>query len=303
VSIVLHRWRLAAAAALLLIVVFGTVYYRRFGDFLTPAQLAAGLPVPRGVYFFLDADGLRRSGILQLLSGPKVVEEPEYRSFVERTGFDYRRDLESVLASFHGDDMLVYIQGRFDYDALADYATAQGGGCSNGICRIAASRENRHISFRQLRRNLLALAVSTDPMAVNRLGLPGSPTIPVPSQPVWMTISEQALRDPDAWPPPARILVKALAGTQEVTIALGSNGGQLEMTLDASCLSEERAAVIAADLDQTTVALRRKLEGKADPRELTTVLAGGRFERRGRRVAGTWPIERAFLASLAGGSL
>jgi hypothetical protein len=232
-----------------------------------------------------------------------VVEEPDYRAFVERTGFDYRRDLKSVLASFQDDGMLVYIQGRFDYDALADYAKAQGGVCNSGICRFAASRENRHISFRPLRRNLLALAVSTDPMAVNRLGLPGSPAVPVPSQPVWMTISEQALRNPAAWPPPARILVKALAGTQEVTIALGSNGEQLEMTLDASCLSEDRAAAIAADLDQTTVALRAKLDGKLDPRELTTVLAGGRFERRGRRVAGAWPIERAFLVSLAGGAL
>ena len=42
---------------------------------------------------------IRNSGLLEKLFGSTVGEEAEYKTFLQRTGFDYKRDLDTVLMS------------------------------------------------------------------------------------------------------------------------------------------------------------------------------------------------------------
>ena len=43
---------------------------------------------------------LRAGGILQMLDGSKVGEDPEYRAFVAKTEFDYKQDLDTAMVAF-----------------------------------------------------------------------------------------------------------------------------------------------------------------------------------------------------------
>src|SRR5205809_5100304 len=102
----------------------------------------------------IDFAALRNGGVFELLSGPVVEEEPEYKTFVEKTGFDYRRDLDHAYISFPSDGVYFLAQGRFDWKRLEAYAREQGGGCSSGLCRMPGSQPSRKISFFMVRKNL-----------------------------------------------------------------------------------------------------------------------------------------------------
>src|SRR5438067_1895331 len=59
-----------------------------------PSTGLARLPSENAAVLSIDFAALRSGGVLELLSGPVVEEEPEYNTFVEETGFDGRRGLE-----------------------------------------------------------------------------------------------------------------------------------------------------------------------------------------------------------------
>src|SRR5690349_18360168 len=77
-----------------------TVVYSRTRD-LAPEVALARLPSDNAAVLSIDFAALRRGGIFEMLSGPVVEEEPEYKTFVEKTAFDYRRDLDRAFISFH----------------------------------------------------------------------------------------------------------------------------------------------------------------------------------------------------------
>src|SRR6185369_3124813 len=120
----------------------------------------------------IDFAALRQGGIFEMLSGPLVQEEPEYKTFVEKTAFDYRRDLDQAFISFHSTGVYFLVRGRFDWKRLETYAREQGGGCLNSLCRMPGSQPERKISFFQLQSNLLALAVSPNESAASRMNEP-----------------------------------------------------------------------------------------------------------------------------------
>ncbi|MBV8208116.1 MAG: hypothetical protein JO041_15130 [Acidobacteria bacterium] len=74
----------------------------------SPPRSARLLPEADG-YFYLDLGVLRRAGALNQL--PPVIEDREYRDFVEATGFRFERDVDSVALAIHG-------QAGFDSAAL-----------------------------------------------------------------------------------------------------------------------------------------------------------------------------------------
>src|SRR5438874_7891716 len=125
----------------------------------------ARLPSENAAVLSIDFAALRRGGVFDLLSGPVVAEEPEYKTFVEKTGFNYRRDLDHAFISFPSGGVYFLVSGRFDWKRLEAYAREQGGGCSSGLCRMPGSQPTRKISFFPLRSNLLAMAVSPDESA------------------------------------------------------------------------------------------------------------------------------------------
>ena len=51
------------------------------------------LPPDQATHMYIDVSALRGAGVMGLVAGTKTEEEPDYRRFVEQTGFDYRNDL------------------------------------------------------------------------------------------------------------------------------------------------------------------------------------------------------------------
>src|SRR5213593_1081764 len=77
----------------------GAVVYLKTRD-LPPGAVLARLPSDDAAVLSIDFAALRRGGVFELLSGPVVEEEPEYKTFVEKTAFDYRKDLDHAFISF-----------------------------------------------------------------------------------------------------------------------------------------------------------------------------------------------------------
>jgi len=63
---------------------------RRFSDIHT---LLTRFPVEDAIVLNIDFASVRRAG---LLTGSKAPLEPEYKQFLDGTGFDYHRDLDTV---------------------------------------------------------------------------------------------------------------------------------------------------------------------------------------------------------------
>src|SRR5436309_5688835 len=175
----------AFAAALCMI---GIVVYLRSGDLASPQSILARLPSDNAAVLAIDFASLRRGGVFELLSGPVVEEEPEYKTFVGKTGFDCRRDLDHAFISFHPSGVYFLVRGRFDWKRLEAYAREQGGGCSSGLCRMPGSAPERKISFFPLKSNLMAMAVSTDESAAARMSEKARNARPIAllQQPVWL---------------------------------------------------------------------------------------------------------------------
>jgi hypothetical protein len=127
------------------------------------------LPTADATVASIDVGALRQAGILSLLASQPQTEEAEYLSFVQSTGFDYQKDLESVAAAFAPDATYFIVRGRFDWPKLEAFAKTGGGGCYERLCHLPGSVPERRISFLPLQPNIMALAVSTDDLGAARL--------------------------------------------------------------------------------------------------------------------------------------
>jgi hypothetical protein len=151
---------------------------RRFSD---PRYLLSRFPAENGLVLRADFSVLRRAG---LLAPSKTPLEPDYKQFVDGTGFDYKRDLDFVIVSLSASGNFFIARGRFDWNKLRDYAMRQGGSCYEQLCRMPGSTPERRISFLPLRGDTIALAVGTNDLEAARLTRPGDPvTTPLPSAP------------------------------------------------------------------------------------------------------------------------
>jgi hypothetical protein len=299
---------LLAILALCGVIIFGVAFLRSRA-MSTAEDLLVRLPSGDAPILSVDVQALRRSGILAALGGSKVSEEPEYKSFIVETGFDYQQDLDSVVAAFTKKSVYFLLRGRFDWGKLAAYVKSQDGACRNTFCRVAGSTPQRNISFFPLRSDTMALAVSTDSWAASALMAQNRKRsqISIPStDPVWLLIPVDYLRNNDNLPAGTRLFAQAMKGAEKVLISLASENGRFEACLDVTCQSAEKAAILSVQLEGITRVLRDLIakENKTpNPRDLSGVLAAGTFRRVDRRVVGRWPLERAFLETLAGGSL
>jgi hypothetical protein len=129
-------------------------------EFFRPELLFSRFPAEDAMALSMDVAALRKSGLLD----SKAPAEPDYKAFVDGTGFDYRRDLDTLAASFSKTGNYFIARGRFDFDRLRAYAVRQGGSCFDSLCRVQGSQPERRISFLPLRSDTLALAggVSAD---------------------------------------------------------------------------------------------------------------------------------------------
>src|SRR5262249_8264834 len=100
-----RRWAIVFGIAAL--AVSGTIAYWRTRD-LSPRAMLARLPDNGASILSIDFAALRQAGLFEML--PAVAEEPEYKTFVEKTGFDYQRHLDKALVSFHSSGVYFLIR-------------------------------------------------------------------------------------------------------------------------------------------------------------------------------------------------
>jgi hypothetical protein len=294
----------AAAAALCLLAALGVEWLRSRA--LRPGALLARLPRRDALIAYIDFDALRRAGILQLLDGSAAGQDPDYRSFVERTRFDYARDLDVAVVAFAPGGKFLLLRGRFDWRSLDAYVRSQNGQCDDSLCRMTGSAPERLISFFPLRSNLMALAVSQDDSAALRLSTPApADGMELPAAPVWVSIPASTLKSSESMPAGARPFAEAMGQADSVTLAFAPEAGRIAATLDIRCRKPADAVEIASRLSAATGLLRDALSKEhqqPDPAGLSGVLAAGTFRADGPRVLGRWPIEKAFLQSVLAGN-
>jgi hypothetical protein len=300
-----RAWLAVLAAAVVCLLAGGGVAWFR-SRALRPAALIARLPRRDALIAYIDFDALRRAGILQLLDGSTVGQDPEYRSFVERTRFDYTRDLDVAVAAFAPSGKFLLLRGRFDWKSLDAYVRSQNGQCDDSLCRMTGSAPERLISFFPLWSNLMALAVSQDDSAALRMSTPApADGRELPAAPVWFSIPASTLKSSDRMPAGARPFAEAMGQADSATLAFIPGGGRIAATLDIRCRKAADAAEIASRLTAATGLLRDALakeHQQPDPAGLSGVLTAGVFHADGPRVLGRWPIEKAFLQTVFAGN-
>ncbi|MDQ6741069.1 MAG: hypothetical protein M3021_12120 [Actinomycetota bacterium] len=302
----LQPWHLGAALILICVAVLGTLYFLRSRSVATPSSMLSCLPRTGAVSLYLDMEGLRRAGIVDLIAGSKAMEDLEYQKFVEGTGFNYRRDLDAVAGAFSGRNSYLVLRGSFDWKRIDAYAIAQGGTCNNSVCRVAAS-EGRYLSFYPLRSNAMAMAVSSDEWAALSISAhPPAAGLQAPDQPIWLSVSGPALRDVSAVPTGARSFISPLESAENIIMSIGPSDDRLQVHMDVLCDSDTAAADLVTKLEGATNMLRKMLDRekvKPNPRDLSSILTAGNFRREGRRVTGSWPMQRDFVEAVVSGSV
>lgn len=301
----LRGWHLVAiAAALTVIAAAGLFYFLKRGP--EPKEMLGRLPGGNAAIVRVDFAALRGAGLLEALAGGKADQEPEYKTFVDKTRFDYARDLDAAWISFHQDGTFMLLAGRFDWARLEAYAKEQGGGCFNGLCRMQGSKPERKISYFLVRGGVLALAVSADGWAASRMNeaRPLAAGVEPSRDPVWVWLPRERLARADSFPAGTVQFARALEGAENVTLTAGASaGGAFQVRLDALCRDESQAQVVESALTKLTGVLREMIakEGLAPkPEDFAGVLIKGTFTRAGRRVEGKWPVEQAFVNALTG---
>ena len=293
---------LGAAVCAAAILAAGIVWYR--AQPFTTAHLLARLPADNALVLSVDFRALRRAGILQLLDGAAAGQDPEYQTFVSKTGFNYQRDLDRALTAFAPTGKFLLLEGRFDWPRLRAYAAEQGGGCERELCRMQGSQPDRRISFFTLRSDVMALAVSPDASAALRLATPapGAPAVPS-AAPVWLSVPVATLRAGDNLPTGTRMFAHSVGEAESVTLSFAPEGQRLAANLDVLCRSEIDAADAALELTRVTKLLAELIAREhqtPNPADLSGVLSAGSFRSEGKRVHGYWPIQPSFVENLFG---
>lgn len=295
--------RALAAAIVIIVVAAGVLYWRRS---LPPSDLLKRLPAANAMVLYLDFDALRRAGVLQLLDASKTGQDPEYKNFVAATGFNYARDLDIAAVAFAPTGKYLLLRGRFDWPKLESYVKSQQGQCANSVCRMVGSTPERRISFFPLRNNVMAMAVSTDDFAAQRLATPGAgPDPQVPRAPVWLSIPPSILKSGENLPEGTRMFAHSIDRADTVSLELAPEGPKLAMRLNIACHSDQDAAEMAAQLGRITGLLRELIQREhqtPNSGDLSGVLTSGAFRAEGRRVYGYWPIEKKFVENMLGGA-
>jgi hypothetical protein len=293
-------------ASLCGLAVWGVARFR-YHSLRTTADWLQRLPTQDAVVFYIDFAALRKGGMLQMLAGSKVAEEPEYKVFVMKTEFDYTHDLDAVLACFTPRAKYLVVQGRFAWNSLQSYAREQGGACRDALCRMSGSTPERKISFFPLRPDLMGLAVGPDDSAAIDLEATAARrrTLEMPDAPLWISIPPSLLKTGNDMPPGTRMFAHTMENADDVNIAMAPSGNRFEARLNMQCRSEQQAAALAAQLVAITAMLREMIAREhqtPNPGDLSGVLTSGTFNHLGTRVLGSWPLEKGFVEGLLGGS-
>ncbi len=295
---------LAVALCLVCATAMGGLWYARSTAKADPAKLLRRLPVNVEAVVAIDVAALRQAGILAAIAGSDTVEEPDYRQFVEFTGFDYRSDLDYLIAGFDSVGTYFLASGDFDWPALFQYASLQGGVCNHGFCRMPSGTRNRRVSFFPERSSVLALAAGTDEWQASMLydereWKRQSP----PKAPVWAYLSPRffvANFDPGS---AGALSAEFLKGGKEAWLAAQARDMALELRLEVSCQNPAAAAAMRDRFQTMSAEIHHQIAREVKPANLAEVLAAGQFSATGSTMTGIWRLEPALLELLRGGRL
>jgi hypothetical protein len=282
------------------------VYYWKYGRAVNLESLAASLPGKDGAVVYLDIRALRTAGVLDSVGGGSgVAEEADYKAFVAVTHFNYREDLDAVLASYHTGGMYALAAGRFDWASLRNYALTQSGKCADDLCTMPSSQPGRTISFFPFRPGVLALAVSRDSNAHAAFRQSRQPFVgTISKEPLWISFPGALLKGDDKLPAGTRLFSKILESAQRVNFAFGLKGVGFELSMDAACATPSDAEAAVNQLNGVTDVMLKyfsRMNQTPNPKDMSGVLTSGIYSQDGARVHGVWPIERGFLENLTGG--
>jgi hypothetical protein len=248
--------------------------------------------------------GLRTAGVLQMLDGSKMDQEADYEKFVADTEFNYSQDLDYALASFGPEGKYILAKGRFDWKALRAYAAKQGGQCYNSMCRMPGSAHERNISFFPVQSNLMALAVAPENDAAVRMQTVGElGSVPPPDAAVWLYLPPAILKSSADLPEGTVLFARSVDEAKSVTLGFAPEGDHIAAKLNVLCKSDQDALLTTTQLAKVTEVLRSVIAHagqRPNPADWSGVLTSGKFENKGPRVFGYWPIQRAFVENMLG---
>jgi hypothetical protein len=298
-----HPWHLATGLVLVCVVILGVTYWLQFNSGTSAGELAGFLPEENATLLYIDVASLRAGGFLDLFSGSPAARDPDYQQFVSRTQFDYTTDLDALAASFRGRERFLVLRGRFNWQALISYVNRQGGSCGKSFCQLEGSVPDRRISFYPLRRDLMALAVSPDPLAAYQIRKGAQAALAMfPREPAWLIIPSTALQGTDAVPERARPFVEALRGAQQIEFTVSAVQKDLRLSASIRCDSPASASQIAMEMVSAQASLRDLMlrqHLQPGPADLAGILLNGSIRDEGKRVVGRWPVPHEFLAAVA----
>ena len=231
-------------SALCGLTLWSVIWYRSRA--LPPAAMMRRLPTDDAVVLYIDFARLRAGGILQLLDGSKVGEDPEYQSFVRKTEFDYKQDLDAAMVAFAPKGKYMLLKGRFEWKSLIGYAVVSGGRCNNSFCKMAGSSPEKRISFFPLQSNLMALAVSDDDVAALRMNAVDTrPEAEIPNAPIWLSIPPSAVESGLDLPAGTQAFVRKLNHAQAVTLAVVPEEEHFAAKLNVRCSNDNDESALA----------------------------------------------------------
>jgi hypothetical protein len=281
-------------------------YFYLRPQYKTPDEMVRLLPRADAVLFYADLGTLRAAGVLASIQGSKTVQEPDYQQFVSETGLAYDRDLDAVAAASLPNQLFAVLRGRFDWKHLNAYALKQGGRCRDNYCQVASKNTGRWLSFFPIRKDLMALAISSDPNAAYTL-LPtsGAPPVSTPLYPVWAQLPKRLLDHPESVPPAAQVFLQALSSASEVTFGVerapdASESGFL-VRMQAQFASDREASAVSEHLTRLTKLLGAvSSKNASDPanQKLHEALTSAVFLASNRQVKGEWHVSRQLFDSL-----
>jgi hypothetical protein len=280
--------------------IFGAWLWLLHQQQANPEALVRRMPSTNAAMGYLDVKLLRQSGLLRA-DASGLTREAEYEEFIRKSGFHWERDLDALLWSFTPDARFFFVTGRFDWDRLRKFAVSEGGECQNEFCTVAGSQPDRQISFFPWRSHVMALAVSEDRYAADRLRLEYRHQVQPADAPLWLHLSGTALSNDGTELEGLRGFLRLLERTQQSTLFLRPEADAFSLELLARCDGPDQASALASDFRKLTEWLNRLLKiEKVEPSEteLAGILSTGQFTVSGDAVAGKWAVSRAFLESI-----
>ncbi len=134
---------------------------------MTLAEQVSHLPSSDGIFVIADA------AVIKKIAGDAESEEAEYKDFVAKTGFDYRRDMDRLVAVIGEPTSYYVVTGRFDWVKISNYV----GSCVKGLCSMPASQQGKWISLMQLGSGAIAISVSPKQLAVGEMETVRKPVV------------------------------------------------------------------------------------------------------------------------------